>query len=48
MTKKMRCAEVIVFFAVAFLGNARSQGQSPPAQASFVEVDGEPLCLFFV
>ena len=43
MTKKMRCAEAIVWFAAALLGNALPQGKSAPLQGSFLEVDGAKL-----
>src|SRR5262249_14573612 len=43
MTKRMRCAEAIVLFAVALVGNAPAQEQSSPPQGSFLEVDGARL-----
>src|SRR6516225_3040230 len=43
MSKRMRCAEVIVLFAVALVGNASPQGQGAPPQGSFLEVDGAKL-----
>ena len=43
MTKRMRSAEAIVWFAAVLLGNAPAQEQSAPPQGSFLEVDGAKL-----
>src|SRR5215472_12228040 len=43
MRKRTRCAEAIVLFAAALLGNALAQQQSAPPQGSFLKVDGAKL-----
>ena len=43
MTKRKRCAEVLVLLAAALLGNVSAQTQSAPLQGSFLEVDGAKL-----
>jgi 3-oxoadipate enol-lactonase len=43
MTKRKRCAEVLVLLAAALLGNVPAQTQSAPLQGSFLEVDGAKL-----
>lgn len=43
MKKTMLCAEALVLFAAALLGNSPANAQSAPPHGSFLEVDGAKL-----